>query len=294
MNNSTSQKSLMSLGLTGLEARIYIHLLQESPTTGYRVAKALGKATANVYKALLTLEEKGAVEVDDGKTRLIRPVPVEALLGRLERRFKRYRDEAADSLRRLPGPAHDTRIYQISDRDHVFSKCRELLENAQSVVLMDIFPLPLAELRHHIEQAAARGLAVALKIYSSDAIPGAEMVLEPEHERIRSRWPAQWINVVADGSEFLLALLDNDGETVIQAVWSESPYLSWLQHSGLGSELALSALQEELMQRGDQKLVHTINTRFVRYRAPDAPGYLRLMNQLGFDWPRQKQESNDR
>jgi sugar-specific transcriptional regulator TrmB len=283
MNDSTSQKSLMALGLTGLEARIYIHLLQESPTTGYRVAKALGKATANVYKALLTLEEKGAVEVDDGKTRLVRPVPVTALLGRLEHRFKRYRDEAADSLQRLPGPAHDTRIYQISDHDQVFGKCRQLLDNAQSVVLMDIFPLPLVELESDIEQAARRGLAVAAKTYAPFTIPGVETVLDLEHERILARWPAQWINVVADGAKLLLALLDHSGETVLQAVWSESPYLSWIQHSGLGSDLALSALQAELLQRGDRRLVNAVNERFARYVAPLAPGYRRLMNQLGFD-----------
>lgn len=51
----------MDLGFTGLEADVYTALLAESPTTGYRVAQALGKAVANTYKAIASLEAKRAV-----------------------------------------------------------------------------------------------------------------------------------------------------------------------------------------------------------------------------------------
>ena len=96
------------MGLTVLEAEIYTHLLKDSPLTGYGVAKALGKPTANVYKAIESLADKGAVVVDDGGTRVCRPVEVKDFLSRLERDFRRHKREAQRSLGRLPGPGEDT------------------------------------------------------------------------------------------------------------------------------------------------------------------------------------------
>ena len=60
---------LQELGFTGLEAEVYIHLAQGEASTGYAIARALNKPTANTYKAIAALEAKGAVIVDDGDTR---------------------------------------------------------------------------------------------------------------------------------------------------------------------------------------------------------------------------------
>ncbi len=280
--NSPADPSLVALGLTQLEADIYTFLLQESPSTGYRVAKNLGKPAANVYKAIETLEAKGAVEVDDGRTRLCRPVPAAELLDLLERRFKRNRDQAAASLQRLPGPAQDSRVYQINHRDQLFGKCRHMLQTAQRVVLVDLFLQPLDELRPDLERAAARGVAVAVKSYATDGeVAGAQVILEPEHERIRKRWPAQWIVMVSDGAEMLIALLTKDGTRVIQAVWSGSPFLSWNHHSGLSSELAYTALRREMAHGASLETLHRTNAGFEPFMAPEAPGYYRLLRQLG-------------
>ena len=43
---------LTSLGLNRLEANVYIDLLKHKASTGYAIGKRLGKATANVYKAI--------------------------------------------------------------------------------------------------------------------------------------------------------------------------------------------------------------------------------------------------
>ena len=42
---------LMQIGFTQLESEVYLYLLTEGAHTGYAVAKAIGKAVANVYKS---------------------------------------------------------------------------------------------------------------------------------------------------------------------------------------------------------------------------------------------------
>ncbi len=42
-------ESLIALGFSGLEAAIYVHLLENSPATGYQISKAIEKPNANTY-----------------------------------------------------------------------------------------------------------------------------------------------------------------------------------------------------------------------------------------------------
>ena len=283
MDYTLATQSLMELGLTSLEAQIYTFLLQQSPATGYRVAKAVGKPAANVYKALQTLETKGAVEVDRGKVRMVRAVPVEELLEVLEGRFRRHRNHAADTLKHLPGPSGDTRIYHLRDRDQVFERCRQLIRSAESVVLLDIFPKPLVELKSDLEAASQRGLTVEIKVYHPFEVTGVDVTLEPDHKQIRSRWPVQWINLVTDGSEMLLALLDRDAKRVLQAVWSGSPFLSYIGYIGLVNEIALTYLRRhahDLALDADDAPLLQVYTPF---REIETPGSRRLRRQCGLD-----------
>src|SRR5262249_37024015 len=99
--------SLTGLGFTELEAEVYIALLRASPATGYRVAQSIGRPVANTYKAIESLQHKGAVLVDEGASRLCRAVPAEELLAQLERTFRRRRQTAADALASLQAPPDD-------------------------------------------------------------------------------------------------------------------------------------------------------------------------------------------
>jgi sugar-specific transcriptional regulator TrmB len=285
MLDAATHASLVALGLTDLEAHIYAVLLQKSPVTGYAIAKALGKPTANVYKALDTLAAKGAVEFDDGRTRRCRPVPPDVLMSGLEERFRRHRDRVEVGLRRLPGPDRDTRIYHLHDADQVYARCRRLLDSAQQVALLDLFVMPLEVLRPSIESAVARGVAVAIKAYEEIEIEGANVVVEPERDWIRTRWPAQWINMVVDGSEMLLALLAADGRDVVQAFWSSSPFLAWIHFSGVGSELLETGLRAGGIAQLDHDQRRALAAWHRRYIVGDAPGYARLRAQLGLLGP---------
>src|SRR4051812_35804269 len=113
-------EALVALGFTGLEAEVYAWLLGESPATGYRVAQALGKPAANTYKAIESLQQKGAVLVEDGESRLCRAVPAEELLRQAERGFAEKRAAAARALSELRGPGGDERVYTIRTADQVF------------------------------------------------------------------------------------------------------------------------------------------------------------------------------
>jgi len=95
--------ALTHFGFTALEAEIYAYLLTDSPVSGYRIAQAIHKPAANTYKALQTLEFKGAVFAEDGTTKQYVPIPKAELLARVTRDFERRRRALVEAL--PDGPA---------------------------------------------------------------------------------------------------------------------------------------------------------------------------------------------
>lgn len=281
MANDTHIQSLVAMGLNALEAEVYTHLLKQSPLTGYGVAKALGKAAANVYKAIDTLAEKGAVIVDDGATRQCRAVPAKDFLERLQRDFVRNRTEAEAVLSRLPGPGEDTRVYQLRSRSQVFEQCRQMLATAEHSARIDIFAEPLVELRPEIEAAVERGLSVVVKTYKPAEIPGAEVVVDPDAALTLDRWPGQWIDLVTDGSRFTMALLTSDGSEVVQAVWSASPHVAYIHHNRMACEMAYTAIKIDIESDAGRDEILRTYARTQEYFALDNPGYERLLKQIG-------------
>src|SRR5690348_9159997 len=139
--------ALAELGFTELEGRVYAFLCREAPATGYRIAQAIGKPVANVYKAIDTLERKGAVLIDDGENRMCRGVPLDELLARIERDFRRSRTRAVQAFAGLEAPADDDRIYQLRSHEQILERARQMLAGARRVVLASLFPAPLESLR---------------------------------------------------------------------------------------------------------------------------------------------------
>src|SRR5215212_1886538 len=217
-------ETLVALGLTPLEAEVYAALVQSSPATGYRIAQRVGKPTANVYKAIASLTGKGAVLVDRGKLQQCRAVPAAEFVGRLTRQLA---ESAEAAIQELSGPAEaeeDDGVYALRSAVQVDEKFEALLRGARDVVLIDASPEQLKRRRAAIVQTTRRKVVIGGKAYAPVSITGATVHLDPRASSIRKRWETEWLHVVADGSETLLASLGSDG-AVRDAVWTPNRYL---------------------------------------------------------------------
>ena len=230
---------LRRLGLTQLEAEVYTALAGRPPMTGYAVARAVDKPTANVYKAVAALARKGAVLVEEGETRLCRAVPPDVVLTRLEQTARRDIDEARDLFARVEPPAADERVYRLERPGEVIARCIEMLDRATRFAVIDAFPAALETIAAAAARAAERGVRVFVEAYAPCAIAGADIVVVAHGPIARHRWRSEQLNVVIDGREHVAALLSQDLSAVHQAIWSDSLYLSCLMHAGRLSEHTL-------------------------------------------------------
>ncbi|WP_420480114.1 TrmB family transcriptional regulator [Brevundimonas sp. FT23028] len=240
---SEAEAALAALGFTELEARTYCALLAEGPATGYRLAKRIGKAPPNIYQALATLTQKAAVLVDETEPRTFRAARPGELLAVLGGSFAARSDEAQRRLAELARPVADDRLYQITDPAQVLERARTMLAEAREIVLFDLFDTPLAVLRPDLEACAAREVTVAGLVYGApEPLPGVTMRRATGAAEAQTRWPGLQLSLVVDAAEHLVALLAPGMKGVRRAIWSDSAYLSCLQHSGLSAEIRLTAL----------------------------------------------------
>ncbi|PRH82486.1 TrmB family transcriptional regulator [Arenimonas caeni] len=236
------EQTLAALGFTELETRIYVALLRRSPQTGYGLSKTLGKAPANIYQALAALSLKGAVLLEEaGGSRSASAVAPDELLARLGRRFEASRDAAADALAGVHVPTSQNRLFQIQDLDQFYARAEALIGQASETLLFDLFPGPLHRLRASLERAHRRGVRIAGLVYEpTDAAFLTSLAARAAFAL--ERWPGQQATIVADASEYVLGLVAHDGTQLLHGLWSDSPYLSCMQHSGLSAEIELGAL----------------------------------------------------
>lgn len=243
-DQSEAEQALTALGFTELEARIYCALLTSGPATGYRLAKLVGKAPPNVYQALSALARKAAVLVDETEPRTWRAARPAELLAVLGGTFAQRQEEAQRRLSSLATAPADDRIYQITDPDQVVERARAMLAGARDIVLFDLFEPPLAILRDPLEATAARGVTVAGLVYGPTS-PMAGVTVRPAAGAVvaRDRWPGAQLTLVVDAAEHLVALMTPAMDGVRRAIWSDSAYLSCLQHSGLSAEIRLTGVE---------------------------------------------------
>lgn len=69
-------ENLIAFNLTRQEACIYVECLTHGEMSGYEIAKETGISRSNVYSALQSLAEKGALYLIEGESTKYMPVPV--------------------------------------------------------------------------------------------------------------------------------------------------------------------------------------------------------------------------
>ncbi len=247
-HNATRQ--LTELGLTGLEAEVYCSLVPLGTATAYEVAQKIGKPTANVYKASRSLADKGAVAVQEGSKRLLKAIPPAEFLGTLARRQLELADSATKQLEALR-PAQDVdQLYAIENVDVAFERAGTMLAATRQVAVVDTFPQTLARLEPALRKTARRrSVSLYLQAYEPTDIPADSMVISSHAEQILAQWNCEFLIVVIDGKQTLFALFDHTLTSVHQAYWSNSMFLSCVQHAGMMREHLYHQLQNELATR---------------------------------------------
>ncbi len=239
--NATDEKRtalLMELGLTKLQARVYMSLLNYSPRTGYQVAKDLGEPVANTYKALESLRMDGLALVEESaRVKAYSAQPIGLYLDQRERWFARKREVLERSLKSLVPANPGEGFYAIESPDQLYALAASLIGKAGDAVAVEGTGLPLELLRKDLGKAARKGRKVLVKSYEDIDIPGCFIAFSKEMGSPVSDLPIHLLHLVIPGEGYVLAITDLDNSRILSGVFVRNLFLSILAYNGFTMEL---------------------------------------------------------
>jgi sugar-specific transcriptional regulator TrmB len=265
------QSLLAEVGFSGLEAEVYLALLREPCATGYRAAQMVGKPVANTYKALDSLRVKGAVVADETSgTRTYAALSIHEYLDGMRRNLETKQELIEQELKDVAATPMHGGIFELTNVEQVYERCRRLLRDAKSIALLDIDARPLHELRSELTTAAKRGVKVLIKTYAPAEIPGCE-ILAPKKDVTHSFWNGDWLNVIIDWREYVQSFLKPNGTGVWEALWSRNPYLAVQVCNGCLNELILTRAALMMSADADPKAISQEVRRLSKRYLEDSP-----------------------
>src|SRR5512133_558335 len=200
--------SLLAIGFTEYEAKVYLALLRESPATGYQISKESGVPRSMVYEALGRLTGRGAVlRTDEHRATLYRPLPPEILIDRHEQEHRDLIENLREGLHELNNRPSEEHFWSIRGRNPVLSYALQMIQASQEELLLALSDPDLNTLAAEIEAACARGVNVSA-LLSGQAELGCGRVAH--HSPLESQLQdlTSVLVVVADNHEALIASTD--------------------------------------------------------------------------------------
>ncbi|MCK5133435.1 MAG: hypothetical protein KAR40_14935 [Candidatus Sabulitectum sp.] len=252
-------------------------LVREPGSTGYKVAKALGKPVPNTYKILETLESRGAILLDDsGKSRLYSALPIEEYIEQQVYGLKYTGEMLKKELHSMSATPPEEGVYRLSNVRQVYAKASAMIASAESNLLLDADALPMGKLRESIEAAAARGVTVLLHCHDEDStFKGCDII-----RSCKLDWPGDWLVVLVDGVEYLISILSEGEAYVHQAVWSKNPFIAPCIYQGY---LNKAMLYRITLMFGEKPTLGEVKAEldrlWINYGVDD-PGTVALMKLL--------------
>jgi len=271
-----SEEILFDLGFNRLESDVYIHLLTHPPLTAYKIGKEINKPTANVYKAIDSLAKKGAVIVEDNRTKLCKAVSPEEFLGHFESSIIEKTKSAKEFLTNLQTEFDDEKSYSIDSVPLVFERFNSMMKRSKKIAVIDAFPKALEKVIDSIEAATKRGVEVFVEAYQPIEIKGADVTCATIGNEALSHWKSQQLNLIIDGEEHLIALMDNDLKKVKQAVWSSNTYMSCMLFAGFLREQTILKIMSEVNNPDFETIAKELLEKQKFFYNTNIPGFDKL------------------
>jgi hypothetical protein len=101
-------------------------------------------------------------------------------------------------------------------------------------------------------------------------------------------WKGDWLNIVVDCREFVLALLKKEGGGVFEALWSRNSYLALLTHNWVMGEQAMTRMGDLMHDGGTPEDVFREVRRMSRLYMTETP-----MREVAAQWVWQRPRGQD-
>ncbi|MGE5670067.1 MAG: TrmB family transcriptional regulator [Fibrobacterota bacterium] len=211
VNNIKS--NLMELGFSEYEAKAYIALIMENPSTAYEIAKRSAIPSSKIYEVLSRLKERGAVfETDASEKRKYLPIPANELVATHKTRIDSTLADLKSGLNALASNTDLSFLRTITVYAQLIDKAKQVINDASQTLLVSLWPHEMALLRLPLEAALTRDVKIAIVHFGETDTPVGKMYCHPLVTTIQIEHGGRSLIVCADSDEVVfarIASLDN-------------------------------------------------------------------------------------
>lgn len=251
----------LALGLSEYEAKVYLSLLKENPSTAYEIGKSSGVPTSKVYEVIKKLVQKRIVSVkDEARTKKYVPLGPDEFLDRHKNSVAAIIDSLRNDLAGFREDREFSHIWNISEYDYLMEKARRMIGAAGKTVLLSLWKEELSLLDERIGEAVKRGVKVAAVHFGPSPSEPWPMYYHPIEHTLYKEKGGRGLVVVADSSEVLMATVIK-GDRVAGA-WSTNSGFVTVAEDYIKHDIYIM----KIVRRFDRELRERFGDRYIKLR----------------------------
>jgi sugar-specific transcriptional regulator TrmB len=159
---------LTALGFTKYEALAYLMLLDQHPATAYEISKRGGLTKGNVYTALVSLAQKGAVQPVSNDPVRYAPVDPQTLFNGIAKGTAALCKDLASSLTPREREKAIDYVWTLTGEERLDKKINEIISGARQQIWIKGPHHLLEPYVGALKEAARKGAAILVILFGSD------------------------------------------------------------------------------------------------------------------------------
>ncbi|MFB7641056.1 TrmB family transcriptional regulator [Peribacillus butanolivorans] len=222
-------QKIQSLGFSQYEAKAYVSLVRQGPTSAYQVSKESGIPRARIYEILNGLQEEGIVlkeEINDSVQ--YSPLPVDVFLESVQTKWNNTYQSISDTLKQFEKtePISDNRVMTLKGERHILSFCRTLLQKAEKRVIISIWDKMYEKLEQELKDTAAYCNLKGIVFQVDNPLPGIDIHRKTSY--VDNIGENKWFILSIDGKETIYGPSSEERET---AFYTDDPvHINFLEN----------------------------------------------------------------
>ena len=194
---------LIDFGFTKTDALVYIDLLKNGRSSGYKIAKNISLSRSTVYTSIDQLYKKGFIFLVEGESKEYEAKAPPLILNQIEERTVENIHILKEELSQMMVQEKHEFVYNIAGFDNLTQKARELINQATSEIYLntdiclDIWAKELCD-------AVERGVRVILFSFNRVAVPHPKIEVYSRSQEEEMEYPSHRFMLVSDMKETLV------------------------------------------------------------------------------------------
>mgnify|MGYP000879901632 CR=1 FL=1 len=221
---------LKSMNLTDVEAKVYIELLKNGPSTGYEISKISAVSRSRVYNVLSKLVKNGFIVASKSKNpTYYNCISVDEFINNKKFEYDSLLLEMSNELKKVECSNNMDYIWYINGYDNIFNKCRNILKKSKKEVYVQIWMEDVPQMYDQLKKLDDENIPLLTVLYSSDHKYKLDLKLvykhgfeQEKHEELGGRL----ISLVSDDREVVFGRIFDDEES--EVIWTQNRSLVFL------------------------------------------------------------------